>query len=274
MVTAAAVLSLMAGGAHAQSSKFAATYDTDTVMVEVAVNGGSPSCVVVDPGTADESTVCSAFDGPVAEVDIASIHVAQWKEVLMGVSGQVNLVTFTQAKGKNDGGTATSIAEGTVRAGVLVVPEGMGTVGMCSAAFGAYDDDLGNAFAAPGPVTFASRRQELGVTVALDVVGSIPGVCDETCIEENLGIAGSVTVALGIDTTAAHHFNFVADDLTSGRYDAVACYDLTALAEVSGADIDADTAAMSKVVLGPRIITVQEVRATKGGVIDESGSAK
>ncbi len=79
-------------------------------------------------------------------------------------------------------------------------------------------------------------------------------------------------VALELDTTAAHSFQFIADDLRSGRYDVVACYDLSALAEVSGPDIDEDTAAMSKVVLGPRIITAQEVRATKDGIIDESGS--
>jgi len=82
-----------------------------------------------------------------------------------------------------------------------------------------------------------------------------------------------VTVALGLDTTAAHSFQFIADDLTSGYYDIVACYDLSALAEVSGASVlDADTLAHSKVALGPRIISVQEVRATKTGVIDETGS--
>ena len=157
---------------------------------------------------------------------------------------------------------------------MLVVPEGTGTVAGCAAAFDAYDDGgMGNPFSAPGPVTFASRRQELSVTVDLDVVGSIPDVCDETCIEDNLGIEGSVTVALGLDTTAAHSMQFIEADLSSGWYDIVACYDLTALAEVSGPTIDEDTAAYSKVALGPRIITVQEVRATKTGVIDESGSS-
>ena len=105
----------------------------------------------------------------------------------------------------------------------------------------------------------------------MDVAGAIPEVCDETCIENNLSIDGSVTVALGLDTTAVHHFNFVAADLTQGTYDVVACYDLSALAEVGGADIDVDTAAHSKVAIGPRIVTVQEVRATKTGIIDETG---
>jgi hypothetical protein len=236
----------VSGTAFAQSSKFAATYDTDEVLVEISVDGAG--------GATSDSAVT-------AEMDLANLHVAQWKEVLVGVSGQVNLVTFTQAKGKNDLGTATAIAEGTVGLEVRVAPEG--TVDPCT----------NGTLAHPGPVVFASRRQELSVTVSLDVVGSIPDVCDAQCIEDNLAIEGDVTVALGLDTTAAHHFNFVADDLTSGWYDIVACYDLTALAEVAGANIDADTAANSKAAIGPRIVTVQEVRATKTGIVDESGSS-
>ncbi len=245
------LLTVFAVPAHAQSAKFAATYDTDAVMVDVGVNGsGGP--------TSDTALT--------AEADLASVHCANWKEVLIGVSSQVNLVTFTQAKGKNGAGTSTAIAEGAVRVGVTVVPAG--TPDPCAAAWA--DESL---FAAPGVVTFASRRQELSVDVDLDVVGSIPGICDEACIADNLGIEGDVTVALGLDTTAAHHFNFVAADMYSGWFDVVACYDLSALAEVDGPAIDADTAAYSKTALGPRIVTVQEVHATKDGIIDESDSA-
>lgn len=243
---------LMATTSYGASAKFAATYDTDPVLVDISVDGTS------DPTSA-------SMVG--AEAELAKIHVANWKELLVGVSSQVNLVTFTQAKGKNEGGISTAIAEGTVRTGVLVVPEGTAD---CTAAWAAYNAGY-NAFTAPGPVTFASRHQELSVSVDLDVAGAIPEVCDETCIENNLSIDGSVTVALGLDTTAAHHFNFVAADLTQGTYDVVACYDLSALAEVAGEDIDVDTAAHSKVAIGPRIVTVQEVRATKTGIIDETG---
>lgn len=277
------VLALGSNLAHAQSSKFAATYDTDARMVDVEVNGGSPSCILADPtpeapASGDEYTFCSASDGPTAEAELAKLHVANWKEILGTLSAQVNLVTFTQAKGKNGGGTSTAVAEGTVRAGMLVVPEGSFDAGSCRAAFDLYDlpkdnPQRANVFAAPGPVTFASRRQELSVTTDLDVIGSLEG-CNEQCIADSLGIDGSVTVALGLDTTAAHSFQFIADDLDSGSYDVVACYDLSALAEVSGLDIDADTAAHSKVALGPRIITAQEVRATKDGIIDESGSVQ
>ena len=244
--------------ASAQSSKFAATYDTDPVMAAVSVNGGSESCMLVE-----EIMECAATDGPYTEIEVASIHVAQWKEILGTMSAQINLMTFTQAKGKNGAGTVTSSAEGVARGGMRVVKEGDPVD--CAAAYGLHDraENPINVFAAPGPVTFASRRQTLTVDVDLDVVGLIPEVCNAECIEDNLGIDGSVTIGLELDTTAAHSFQFIAADLTQGTYQVVACYDYKALASVGGADIDEDTQAMSRVVIGPRIITAQEVRATK-----------
>ena len=244
MVVAATAV-LMAGNAYGQSAKFAATYDRDPVMISATIDG----------------TNGGATDGPhmVAEMDLAKIHVAQWKEVLIGVSGQVQLMTFTQAKGKNNAGESKSIAEGAVGLEVMVALEG--TNDPCTNGVSAH----------PGEITFASRRQELTVDVSLDVVGNIPNVCDAQCIADNLDIEGDVTVGLRLDTTAAHHFNFVADDLDEGWYVVVACYDLTALAEVSGLDIDADTAAEAKVVLGPRMVTVQEVHASDDGIVDETG---
>ncbi len=263
---AIAAIILFANAAYGQSSKFAATYDTDPVMVQARAGVGSSLC-----GIFNGVTYCARKAGPVAEVDMAQLHVAQWKEILGEISAQVELVTFTQVKGKNGGGTTTAIADGTMRAGIIVAPVGS-EYPDCSVAFGLYDDAAVNVFAAPGPVTFASRAQQLSVSVDLDVVGSIPDVCDEQCIEDNLGIEGNVTVALGLDTTAASSFQFIAADLTSGDYNVVACYDLSAFAAVNGIDLDADSVAYSKVVLGPRIVTAQEVRATKTGIIDETGT--
>jgi hypothetical protein len=254
-LVAAGIAAMLSTGASAQSAKFAATYDTDPEMITVEVTG--------NPLTPNSDDIVGA------EAELATLHVANWKELLVGVSAQVNLLTLTQAKGKNSGGESTTIAEGTVRVGVLVEPEGTPD---CDSAWSSYDAEISNPFVAPGPVTFASRRQQLVVDVNLDIVGLIPAVCDAQCIANYLGIEGSVLVALGLDTTAAHHFNFVADDLRQGTYDIVACYDFSALAEVGGNDIDADTQAYSRVALGPRIVTVQEVRATRNGVIDESGS--
>jgi len=238
----ATAIALFATGAQAQSAKFAATYDTDVVMVYIAVDGtGGPD---------DDMAVT-------AEMDLAKMHVPQSKEVLIGVSGVVNLVTFTQAKGKNGGGIATAIAEGIVELDVRYAPEG--TDNIC----------VNGTSAAPGPITFASRRQELSVTVDLDVIAV---AAEDDDLAALLDIEGSVTVALGLDTTAAHHFNFVAIDLDSDWYDIVACYDLTALVAVSGDDIDIDTAAYSKAAIGPRMLTLQRVRATTDGIVDETGS--
>jgi hypothetical protein len=235
-------------GAVAQSAKFAATYDTDVVMVNAFVDGdGGPAC---DPA--------NCVPRLVSEFDLAKMHVPQSKEVLIGVSGVVNLITITQAKGKNGGGTSTAIADGVVELDVRYAPEG--TADIC----------MNGTSAAPGPITFASRRQKLSVTVDLDVVGSIPEVCDAQCILDNLDIEGDVTVALGLNTTAAHHFNFVAVNLDSDWYDIVACYDLTALAQVLGEDIDSDTFADATAAIGPRMLTLQQVRATKDGIVDET----
>lgn len=220
-LTGICLASSVAGSAMAASAKFAATYDTDTVFAEAIYQG--------------------AATGLVAEVELATIHVAQWKEVLLGVSGQVNLTTFTKVKGNNAAGESTAKAEGTVRLGVLVVPEDDTTT--CADAW--ITDEL---FAAPGPVTFASRMQELTVEVQLE------------------NAEDYVTIGLELDTTAAHHFNFVADDLDSGTYSIFACYNLTALAEANNVSNEAEAYAG----IGPRILTVQEVRATKTGIIDES----
>ena len=82
-LSAAALVGLFASGAMAASAKFSATYDTDTVMVDVEVDG-------TDGPDSDMAVT--------AEMDLAKMHVPQSKEILIGVSGVVNLVTFTQAK--------------------------------------------------------------------------------------------------------------------------------------------------------------------------------
>ncbi len=43
---------------------------------------------------------------------------------------------------------------------------------------------------------------------------------------------------------------------------------------IDGDDIDADTAAHSKAAIGPRMLTLQQVRATTNGIVDESGDPK
>ncbi len=73
---------LFAGNAMAQSAKFAASYDTDDIVLFAA-----------------------AGDGPKfsAEAEIASLHVGSKKSILVGVSAQIGIHLLTVAKGKSVG---------------------------------------------------------------------------------------------------------------------------------------------------------------------------
>ncbi len=241
-LAAAAAIALFATGASAQSAKFAADYATGSVTLADFELNNTPGFEV------DRS------DTFATEL-LATIRAPKGKEFLIGVSGVANIVTFTEVKGRNKEGTSTAVAEGIMNLEVRYAPTG--TVGICT-------DELG-LLAAPGPLTFASRRQELSVTVDLDVIDDPQNDAD---LAQFLDIEGSVTVALGLDTTAAHHFNFVAIDLpASGEYDVVACFSGDGSVGVTEAELG-DNTARSFVAIAHRMVTVQEVRAVKDSIID------
>lgn len=235
-LAAAAAIALLATGASAQSAKFVATWSNDVVFVKAAI---------VDPATV---AICTDSDGGggagtetspcvIAEALMATLDVAQQKDLLIGVSAQIGLVTFTKAKGK--GGSTPTLGEALASAGVDVMLElreadGFGTGTLVQ-------------IAAPGKVTFASRLQELKVAVTDDPTSDLT----------------TVTVELLLDTTAAHHFNFLGVDLDQGVYDVVAVFDLSAFVAIVGED----AVAKAEVILGPRMVTVQEVRAAKDTLI-------
>ena len=229
---AAAALLLTATGAFAQSSKFAAAWDDEPRIVEAHAE-------VLEDGSVDSACFGGVGDGSsqhpciLAEALLTRIDVPQQKDLLIGVSGQIGLHTFTQAKGKS---TDTTIGKASASAGAVVRVE-------------LRDPVTGDVvqMAAPGPVTFAARLQELSVDV----------------VDTDVEFLTEVTVGLMIETTAAHHFNFVAVDLLQGDYDVVAVFDLSAFAEVVGEDAIAN----AKVTLGPRMVTAQEVRAAKGSLV-------
>ena len=84
----------------------------------------------------------------------------------------------------------------------------------------------------------------------------------DTELESSIGIA--------MDTTAAHSFQWVCPDMDSDVYNIKANFILTSEAndlcnDVSGGDCDtiSDLAA-ARVILGSRIMTIQQVRAVKG----------
>ena len=53
---------------------------------------------------------------------LGTIKSAQNKELLIGLSGVINLVTFTEAKGNNLEGEVTAVADSSVQGKVVLIP--------------------------------------------------------------------------------------------------------------------------------------------------------
>ena len=108
-----------------------------------------------------------------------SITAATSKDLLIGLSAEVELMTYTEAKGTNKGNKDTSVAEAGLEVEVRFLKTNDFTALGTAAAV--CDADLNNASlgvhcAVPGPVTFASRVQELTVETNLDIQAAA-----ETC---------------------------------------------------------------------------------------------
>lgn len=229
IVAVVALVAFVSGNAQAQSAKFAANWSNDVVSVKAGIaydplnpDNTTPFCTDQDgvPIEPDEDNICYN-----TEALLAKISVPQLKDLLIGVSAQIGLVTLTQAKKVTD---TTTLGEALAEAKVGVTVE-------------LRNPETGAVFqtAAPGLVIFAARLQEIKVGGTADAV--------------------EVLVSLKLDTTAAQHFNFLGVDLIADTYDVVAVFDLSAFVAIVGEDSMAD----AEVILGPRMVTVQEVRAVK-----------
>jgi len=236
-----------------------------------------------EPGLAAVVNITDAIADTVAAqrrngYTLATIKVPQAKELLVGVSAEIGLVTFTGVKGRN-GGTASSLAGGIAFVTVAAVPR---------------DVTQQSIVAAPGQIILSKRVQELTATLG-GVIQSCPVTCAPgidpvtgfpTVVCENIDIAEDCEVtdeqiALLLNTTAAHHFNFVLPDVPVGVYDIKAFFTTGARAKVDICD-DGDTwctydaegtvsaSANAKAVINKTMLTVQSVRAAKGGA--EGGS--
>jgi hypothetical protein len=259
IIIGAAIASLLTGSALAgPSAKFAATWtDSPALASVVIINDATEDTVLVDSHTG---------------YTLATIKVPQDKELLVGVSAEIGLVTYGAVKGKN-GGSATATADSEAYVTVFAVP-----------AAGASIE------AAPGEIILSKRVQELGATLGgviqsctdlgLDTDGD--GVVD-TDPDGTIDVATECVVtdeevSLLLDTTAAHHFNFVLPNLDQGEYDIKAVFTTGARADIDICD-DGEAcsydpegtvtaSATAKAVVNKTMLTVQQVRATKGGVID------
>ena len=130
---------------------------------------------------------------------VAGISAGASKDIMVGLSAEIELFTSTTAKGTNKGGKDTAVAEAGIVGEVRFLPESDFTT-----AAAVCNGTIASAQAYPGKVTFASRKQELSVEVELEIE-SASGDCADC------EITGYVEVGLNLTTTAAHHFNFIAD---------------------------------------------------------------
>ena len=218
------------------SAKFAATYDSTTFPLSFVS--------VVD--SADQPNHCNSNDG----FTLGTIKVPQDKELLVGLSAEVLLYTDTSIKGK-DGGTARALAYAAARV----------TVGACPT--GTMTDCV---IAEPGGVTLNDRFQILE--------GTLGGVLSECTDSNGDGIISvdectltDEEIGLVLDTLSAHHFNFVLPDMDQGEYDVIAVFGTQACNDISS-EGDAEAYAFAGAGIGKYMLTVQQVRATRDGIID------
>lgn len=160
------------------------------------------------------------------------IHSATPKDLLIGVSLETSLLTDTLVK--SSGGTKdTSTAESGIEIKVLV-------------------DGIE---AAPGVVVFDKRKQQLSATL---------GGYYTNCTDTNLdGITDVLTecqlaqeeIDLLLETTAAHHFNFIQADLGQGTHSVVV------KSKISNNTVSANGTASASALLGKGSLSVEEVQA-------------
>ena len=240
--------------AMAQSAKFAAVWSDDPELIrsEACADAGTLNDVYCDDLNLDS--------GEVTAITTATIKVPQAKELLVGISAQVELFTETVAKGKK--GTtsrALAMAEGGV--------ELFACNGVC------YRGE-------PGRIVLSKRTQELEATLA-GVIESC--VVDVEVVDDvatgsgsfNLGMCDveDEAIRLALTTMAAHHFNFVFPNLPQGDYDVIARFSVNSAAEAEDwcdeqyTYCDPADGGAAYAVIGKYMMSIQEVRAVK----DEGG---
>jgi hypothetical protein len=234
------------------SAKFAAVYSNSPSLT---------SAVIITDATVD-----TVVDVTTTGHTLATIKVPQQKELLVGLSAEIGLMTDTSIKGK-DGGSARAIADAEAYVTIFAVPTGE------------YDvDSTPSIKALPGTVILSKRVQELSATLA-GVIQSCTDTGDGTIDVATECVVTDEEIGLMQNTTAAHHFNFVFPDMNSGEYDIVAVFTTGANAEVDICTSLADCAlydaegtvsgsAAATAVINKSMMTIQQVRAVKGSIGD------
>ena len=227
------------------SAKFAVTWTDWPALASVAV---------ITDASMDMAVVDSKMG-----YTLARIKVPQDKELLVGVSAEIALYTKTSIKGKN-GGSAKALAGASAYVTIYAEPIHGGSA----------------ATAAPGLITLSKRVQVLDATLG-GVIESCSDANDDGTIDiKTECVASDEEIGLLLDTTAAHHFNFVLPNMDQGEYNIKAVFSTGARADI---DISEDSVANGGVVsassyasaiINKTMVTVQQVRAAKGGVIHDT----
>lgn len=210
-----------AGAVFAQSSKAAVEVGTFAVVDNCSTQNGCAQ-------TTAWATLLSV-----------DIQTPSQKDLIVGGSLQTALFTSTQVKSK--GGTAdTSQAEAKIEVRIVMDPStpGVGAAGRN---------------ADPGVVTYDRRRQNL--LASLGGVFTCTGITLDTCT-----ITDEV-LRLILDTTSAHHFNFVLDDTGTGTHTVELQVRLNTNTSWQTGNAEAIA------VIGKGSLTVEEVRLVKGAIV-------
>lgn len=265
------------------SAKFAASWETDNVVAADCVNDGVGSIWDnndggdICPGGNCLVDFCSEnaskSEDMVLEqvVGLGKIKIPNNKEILVTLSSQINIFTVntaTSRKGKdtNVGNIGATSAMAGVKVVLYAVPEraGEGDAVMCQ----------------PGEVTMASRyvelRNQISGSATYEDCADLNGdgdIDDEgECEVKIADLELESSIGLAMETEAAHSFQWVCPNLPSDVYDVRAMFQLAADAndlcdQIQGNDCATiNDLAAARVILGKRIMTIQQVMAVKGSL--------
>lgn len=227
------------------SAKFAAAYSEMPVVAYDCIEGTS-----VFNWTEYKFNITCPERNTTLELDagkgLGKIKVPQKKDVLIGLSAVITIITANEATSKkgrtSDTGTiGSSMAMGGLQAQMIL---------HCTTS---SSPDPVTIVGKPGLVTFASRK----VTLKNQISGAWYNLTSGEIVTDALELES--TIGLALSTTSANHFNFLFPNLDSGICEVVAHFIVNG--EVSS---DAENLAGAKVVLGPRIMTAELMRAVNG----------
>ena len=226
----AIALCALSAGAYAQSAKNAVQVSNVTLLPYTGTNT------------------------PWTDLLTTNIQTSSQKDLILEVSFETGLLTKTVAKGKAGNESSTALARAGIEVRICVnnLAPGVPTAN-CSGPAG-YKQ------AEPGEVFYDKRLQELTVTLenALAACRDINGDGTIDVLTECLG----VEVGLLLETLAAHHFNFVLDDVGQGVHNVKVQARISLDSSVTGLG-----STEVKAMIGKGALTVQEVRLVKDTVI-------